>query len=104
MSGLGVALVSRPSRVVVGGGDIRRIRVVVVSDIRLCCSGLASMLDARPGIEVVGAASTMHELRTHVEGAAIDVALLDVSPTREHLRTLRTVVEAERGARFVAMA
>jgi DNA-binding NarL/FixJ family response regulator len=54
------------------------VRVVVADDQPVICAGFAALLDAQPGIEVVGTAANGKELVDLVAGHEPDVAVVDV--------------------------
>ena len=54
------------------------IRVLIVDDHPVVCSGISKILEAAPGIEVVGEAYTGADALTKIENSAPDVVLLDM--------------------------
>lgn len=54
------------------------VRVFLVDDHEVVRRGVAALLDAEPGIEVVGEASTAREARARIAATLPDVAVLDV--------------------------
>jgi two-component system response regulator DevR len=54
------------------------IRVFLLDDHEMVRRGVANLLDAEPGIEVVGEASTVAQARGRIQATAPDVAILDV--------------------------
>jgi DNA-binding NarL/FixJ family response regulator len=60
------------------GAGPRAIRVAVVDDHPVVRDGTAALLATQPGLEVVGAASSLDEAATLITTTAIDVLLLDI--------------------------
>ena len=58
--------------------DVRSIRVAVVDDHPVVRDGTAALLATQPGLEVVGAASSLDEAAALIATTAIDVLLLDI--------------------------
>lgn len=54
------------------------IRVFLVDDHEVVRRGVAALLDAEPGIEIVGEASTAREARARIAATRPDVAVIDV--------------------------
>jgi two-component system NarL family response regulator len=79
------------------------IRVVLVSEIRLHREGLASNLDAQPGIDVVAVSDSLSEAVNVIHEREVDIVLLDLPPTPEYLSALADSVAALPDARFVPL-
>lgn len=80
------------------------IRVIVVDDHPLVRNGLQQLLGGAEGIEVVGSFATGREAVDGVQGAAPDVALMDVSmPGMDGIATTRALLEARPATRVVML-
>jgi two-component system nitrate/nitrite response regulator NarL len=79
------------------------IRVVLTSEIRLHREGLASQLAVDGGIELVASADTLADAVALLSVRAVDIVLLDVAPTSEHLGALADAVATMPDARFVVL-
>lgn len=62
-----------------GGAAIRPVRVVIADDHAVVRDGLKALVDAQPGLEVVGEAATGDEAHRRACELAPDVLLLDIS-------------------------
>lgn len=72
--------------------DSTNIRVLIVDDHPVVRAGLASMLGTRPGIEVLGSASSGGEALALLEKIAPDVILIDLRmPGMSGLETIRAI-------------
>jgi DNA-binding NarL/FixJ family response regulator len=68
------------------------VRVVVADDQPVICAGFAALLDAQPGIEVVGTAANGKELVELVAGHEPDVAVVDVRmPVMDGIEATRRI-------------
>lgn len=54
------------------------IRILIVDDHPVVCSGLTSMLSAQPGLEIVGSAASGEEALTIIRRSTPDLLLLDL--------------------------
>jgi two-component system, NarL family, nitrate/nitrite response regulator NarL len=79
------------------------IRTLVVSEVHLHREGLASALAADRAIRVVGAVASVAEARRKIGQEPVDIVLLDLPATDEHLSELAGAIRAEPRARFVAL-
>jgi len=79
-------------------------RVLVVSESLLHREGLALRLSAEPGISAVGAAESICAALPLIADHAVDVVVVDATPTQENLHELAAAVRADLGVHFVSMA
>lgn len=80
------------------------IRVLIVDDHPVIRRGLASLLGAAPGIDVIGAAANGEEAVTWVAESRPDVVLMDVSmPGMSGMEAARRVLEVEPDTRVVML-
>jgi DNA-binding NarL/FixJ family response regulator len=87
-----------------GGPDSTAIRVLVVDDHDLFRTGLASLLDAQPGIEVVAQASGGQTGVRLAAELAPDVVLMDLRmPDLDGPSATRAILERSQSARVVAL-
>lgn len=77
--------------------------VLIVAEIRLYREGLADMLRAEPGIELVGVAAGVDQAVRALHEQRPDVVLLDVAVS-ENAWLVRALVAAVPGTRVVALA
>jgi DNA-binding NarL/FixJ family response regulator len=82
---------------------MRLVRVFIVSEVQLYLAAIESVLATQGDVEVVAAASSLHEARSRLLHVEVDVVLLDLMPTDRHLRALRTMVRTSSGVDFVAV-
>ena len=70
------------------------IRILIADDHRIMRAGLKSLLNADPGLEVVGEATTSNEAMVLVKELFPDVILLDIGmPGNENLDALKELVK-----------
>lgn len=70
------------------------IRILIADDHRIMRAGLKSLLNADPGLEVVGEATTSNEAMVIVKELLPDVILLDIGmPGNENLEALKEMVK-----------
>ncbi|MDQ4492207.1 response regulator transcription factor [Sinomonas sp. ASV486] len=60
-------------------GSCAPLRIVLVDDHPLFLAGIAQLIEAEPGLTLAGTATTAEDATQLLEGAAPDVAILDVS-------------------------
>jgi DNA-binding NarL/FixJ family response regulator len=81
------------------------IRVALVDDHRLVREGLARVLAAAPGIDVVGTCARADEALTLVSNVRPDVLLLDIAlPDSDGLSVIGQVVEVSRTTRVLMLS
>jgi CheY-like chemotaxis protein/predicted Ser/Thr protein kinase len=81
-----------------------RIRVLVVDDHALVREALAMLLDAQPGIEVVGQAANGEEALRRAAEVGPDVVLMDLRmPVLDGVATTRRMRTEQPGARVIAL-
>lgn len=82
-----------------------RIRVILADDHRLFRAGLRSILEAQPGIEIVGEAVDGHAALACVGRTLADILLLDISmPGLNGLETLRRLSTEKHGIRVIVLS
>lgn len=82
-----------------------RIRVILADDHRLFRAGLRSILEAQPGIEVVGEAVDGHAALACAARTPADILLLDISmPGLNGLETLRRLATEKHDIRVIVLS
>lgn len=79
------------------------IRLVIVSDIRLYCEGLAEILGQKKTVRVVSTASNVNEAIREIEQHSPDVVLLDMT-MKASCQAIRYVIASCPVAKVVALA
>jgi len=80
------------------------IRILIVDDHPVVCSGLTSMLSALPGLEVVGSAASGEEALAIVQRDRPDVMLLDLRmPGMDGIGVLNALKQMERSPYVVVL-
>jgi DNA-binding NarL/FixJ family response regulator len=80
------------------------IRILIVDDHPVVCSGLTSMLSAQPGIEVVGSAASGEEALAIVQRVRPDLMLLDLRmPGMDGIGVLNALKKIEHPPRVVVL-
>lgn len=80
------------------------IRILIVDDHPVVCSGLTSMLSAQTGIEVVGSASSGEEALSIVQRDGPDIMLLDLRmPGMDGIGVLNALGRMEHSTRVVVL-
>lgn len=86
------------------GGDTEPVRVLVVDDQELFRRGITVLLEADPGVEVVGEGHDGIEALELAQATAPDVVLLDVRmPRRSGLEACRAIKEAVPSAKILML-
>ena len=80
------------------------IRILIVDDHPVVCSGLTSMLSAQTGLEVVGSAASGEEALTIVQRDRPDIMLLDLRmPGMDGINVLNALERMEHSTRVVVL-
>ena len=80
------------------------IRILIVDDHPVVCSGLTSMLSAQTGLEVVGSAASGEEALTIVQRDRPDIMLLDLRmPGMDGISVLNALERMEHSTRVVVL-
>ena len=80
------------------------IRILIVDDHPVVCSGLTSMLSAQTGIEVVGSAASGEEALAIVQRDRPDIMLLDLRmPGMDGIGVLKALGRTEHATRVVVL-
>ena len=84
--------------------DNNIIRILIVDDHPVVCSGLTSMLSVQAGIEVIGSASSGEEALSIVRRDLPDLMLLDLRmPGMDGIGVLNALKKMERAPRVVVL-
>lgn len=80
------------------------IRVLIVDDQMMVREGFSVLLNAQPGIEVVGEAVNGHEAITQVAALRPDVVLMDIRmPELNGLEATREIIAADADAKVLVL-
>jgi DNA-binding NarL/FixJ family response regulator len=78
------------------------IRVLIIDEVPLICSVLASMLKEEPDLEVVGCATTLEEAKLYLEQC--DLAMVSTTmPDDAALQLIRSLAKADSSVKVVAI-
>ena len=80
------------------------IRILIVDDHPVVCSGLTSMLSAQPGLEIIGSAASGEEALTIIRRNTPDLLLLDLRmPGMDGIGVLHALKKVESAPRVIIL-